>query len=259
MRAMESIPSLFYNTISNKSFEVINFIKDYLSGNNMGKYCKMTPNNLCGRERIMILSNLFKINITEDEYVYNGYILNSSDRVILVDIEKDKLSFSGSFIYASDPKNATTLTYINSFIINKRLLDNIDIESREGNIQIIKLAYNVCRRYFHITMDLEDNNPIARVSGRNNRISSTRRIYENISDNYVFYIDYLITMIMLLDTIFDLKFEDISIVKAAITFNGSNEIINKCFEEIYNYAIDIDPDPKDYIKIFEKALNNKEN
>lgn len=252
--SIESVPTLFYNTISNKCFEVINVIKDYLSGNSMTKYHKITENNLCAKERIMIMSETHeKLGISENNYIYNGYILNSSDRVIILDIEAGGICYSGSFPYVSDPKNPESLKYINSFIINKRILDEIDISTDAGNVQIFRLAYSIAKRYFINALKTE-NNPINIIEKRTYKIISTHSKKYGITNDTIFYVDFLITMIMILDTMFDLKFADIHDVKSAFTFNDTNHVLDNCFEEIYNYSIDTNPDPEDYMKIFKKLF-----
>ena len=252
---MENITVLFYNTISNKSLEMINVIKDYLSGNNMNKYHKIRENNLCAQEKILIFSEMSNIGITENSYIYNGYILNSSDRIIITDMKEGSgISYSGTFAYVSDPKKPESLIYLNSFCFNKQYLDNIDIESDTGNIKIFRLAYNIAGRYFRLSMKTEGN-PINNIEKRTSKIISTggiiRREYAGLTDDPKFYVDYLISMIMVLDASFDLKFSDVNDVKKAIAYN-SNKILDNCFEDIYNYAIDINPDPEDYVKIFRK-------
>lgn len=257
---MENVPALFYNQICNKAFEVIGFVKDYLSNNYMGKYHKMKESNLSTREKIMINLQLSEYGITEDSYVYNGYIMNSSDRIILTNIEKDSMCLGSAFEYVADPKKPESLTYITSFIINKRILDNINLESEDGNIQILKLAYLITKRYF-LDQKITEDTIINRLYKRSNLyytpLYNTEKEYEFITHDGLFYIDYLISAIMVLDTMFDLKFGDINSVKSALMYHGSNNILNTCFTEIYNYAIDVNPDPDDYINIFKKFLNSK--
>lgn len=250
---MENVPTLFYNQISNKAFEVIGFIKDYLSNNYMGKYRKMKESNLCSQERILLLSLKDKIGLSENEYVYNGYILNSSDRIILVDIEKDSSIFYGSFLYVSDPKS-NDFNYINCFIINKKILDEIDPKTDKGTIQILKLAYHIIERYFFAAIKTEDS-VINRIAKRSNSLYKHIINYSAEYDS-IFYIDYLISAIMILDVMFNLKFGDIYNVKSALELAGAkNNIIDNCFEEIYNYSIDMNPDSEDYMTIFKKIFN----
>lgn len=251
---MENVPSLFYNQISNKVFEVISFIKDYLSGNYMGKYRKMKESNLSSQERILLLSIKDKLTLSENEYIYNGYILNNSDRIILADIEKDSSMFYSSFLYVADPKS-NNFNYINCFILNRRYLDNIDPKTDEGTIQILKLACFIVERYFLDSINTEDS-VINRIAKRSNSLYKYSIKYDEKHDS-IFYVNYLISLIMLLDAMFDLKFGDIHNTKAALKLAGAkNNIVENCFEEIYNYSIDVNPDPEDYIKIFKKIFNN---
>lgn len=257
---MENVPALFYNQISNKTFEVIGFIKDYLSDNYMGNYRKMKESNLCSHERIMIICEGNKLKMTESDYIYNGYIMNSSDRVILADIEKDSKIFYGSFLYVPDPKSSD-FSYINSFILNKRIIDNINLKTDEGTIILLNLAYTIAKRYFLSSKRTEDS-VINKLCKRSNLVIDNKiPVYENVTSDVTIYIDYLISMIMILDTMFNLKFGDVQNVKQAIKLNSNtqNQIITKCFEEIYNYAIDVNPDPEDYMNIYKKLFSKVDN
>ena len=258
--SMESVPALFYNIISNRAFEIINFIKDYLSGNNMSKYRPLTEKNLCGREKILLLSKEIKrIGITEESYINNGYILNSADRVIIADLDLKANGtcyasyFSYVAEYVSDPTKSETLKNISCYIFNKRILSEIDTETDAGNIMIFRIAYNIARQCFIKAMNENSAIEIIKNTSRS-AVSTTSKVYANITDDPVFYIDFLISIIMVLDTMFDLKFGDMKDVKAAIP--STNNIIDCCFEEIYNYAIDINPDPDDYKNIFVKLFDD---
>lgn len=256
--AIESVPALFYNIILNRAFEIINFIKDYLSGNNMSKYRPLTEKNLCGREKILLLSKEIKrIGITEESYINNGYILNSADRVIIADLDsKAKGScYTSYFSYVSDPAKSETLKNISCYIFNKKILSEIDTETDAGNIMIFRIAYNIARQCFIKAMNENSAIKIIKNASRS-AVRTTSKVYANITDDPVFYIDFLISIIMILDTIFDLKFGDMKDIKAAIPL--TNNIIDYCFEEIYNYAIDINPDPDDYKNIFVKLFDNIE-
>lgn len=257
--AIESVPALFYNIISNRAFEIINFIKDYLYGN-MSKYRPLTEKNLCGREKILLLSKEIKrIGITEECYINNGYILNSADRVIIADLDsKAKGScYASYFSYVSDPTKSETLKNISCYIFNKKILSEINIETDAGNIMIFRIAYNIARQCFIKAMNENSAIEIIKNASRS-AVITTSKVYANITDDPVFYIDFLISIIMILDTMFDLKFGDMEDIKAAISSVSRNNIIDYCFEEIYNYAIDINPDPDDYKNIFVKLFDNIE-
>lgn len=253
---MESLVNLYYNTVSNRAFEGIRLTREYFADDgNLSGFRKMQPNNLCAQEKIMLMClDKNKINITEDEYISRGYLASNGDRYIFTNINVTGCTgLKSGFTYVADYKNPNSMKYISVFFINR----NIDKDDDE---KIIRLAYYIAKKYFMNCM-MEFANPICIAANRVSynsenliKILSNEPVTHITVDERIFYVDFLITMIMILDVMFDFKFNDFELFKSAIT-NTISDFAANALEAVYNFAIDINPEQSEYMEIFKKILN----
>ena len=258
---MKGLIGLYYNTVSNRAFEGIRLVREYFSEDgNLSGFRKMQPNNLSLDEKIMLMClDKNKINISEDEYIARGYLSSNGDRYIFTDINiTGCVGFKCGFNYVADPKNPNSFKYITVFFINR----NIKPEEDE---KIINLSYYIAKKYFMNYM-VEFANPIHVAANHAccNNMENLLKVMSNepvSSEQFtmqekIFYIDFLITMIMILDVMFDFKFADFETFKSAIA-NSISEFSANILHAVYDYAIDTHPNSDEYLSVFKRIIDNK--
>lgn len=251
---MRNLINLYYNTISNRVFEGIRLIREFFAEDgDMSSFRKLQSSNISLQEKIILLNNDYEIynykiaKLTEEDYINNGYLSSNGDRYIFIDMAEEVTVLNSSFQFVSKTMD-TVIKDINIFIINKKLIDCKD------DSKIIHVCYRIAQVYFVNALN-DINNPIA-ISA--NKYESTD-IFTKKSyslNNKIFYVNYMITVIMILDVMFNFKFNDFYLFKEAV-FKPKYWLNEEVFKEIFEYAIDEYPDDTDYVEIFRKIHDIK--
>ena len=250
---MRNLINLYYNTISNKAFEGIRLVREFFTKDgDMSSFRKLHSSNISLQEKVILTSLDEKLKISEEDYVHNGYLASNGDRYIFV----DNLDFTSIWCtkfqtVTKQPNGTNFISDISIFFISRNLLKNCDDK------RVIYTCYKIAQWYFKISLTDINNSPIAisaYISGSEN-IFDKRGIYGR--DDKIFYVNYLITMIMILDVMFNFKFNDIPLFIESIFTSCPFWLSTEAFKGIFEYAINEQPVDSDYVLIFREII--KEN
>lgn len=249
---MRNLINLYYNAISNKAFEGIRLVREFFTEDgDMSSFRKLRSSNISLQEKVILESLTEKMKISEEEYIHNGYLASNGDRYIFVDnMEYVPIWCSKFQTVIQNPNRTNSISDISIFVISRNLL-------KDSDDKILYTCYRIAQWYFKLSLMDINNSPIAisaYKSGSEN-IFDNRGIYSR--DNMIFYVNYLITIIMILDVMFNFKFNDISLVTNAIFPSCQQWLSSEIFKAIFDYAIDEHPDDSDYVLIFREIF--KEN
>ena len=252
---MRNLINLYYNAISNKAFEGIRLIREFFAEDgDMSSFRKLRPSNISLQEKIILINGDYKVcnykigNLTEENYINNGYLSSNGDRYVFIDMAEEVSVLNSSFQCVSKQINTEVIKDINVFIINKKLMKCKD------DSKIIFACYRIAQVYFVKALN-DINNPIAISANKYESSDIFNKKTYSLNDK-IFYINYMITMIMILDVMFNFKFNDFYMFKEAV-FRPKYWLNEEIFKGIFEYAIDEYPDDDDYVTIFQKIHDIK--
>ena len=254
---MKNLISLYYDSISNKTFEGIKLIREYFSEDgNLSAFRKLRPINVSLQEKIIMINSNKELlkSLNESEYIDNGYISSNGDRYIFLDLDESVTILNTDFQCVTKLGNSQNITTINVFLINKNLA------KYEDDSKFIYACYRIAQTYF-VKALADINSPIyisAKKYNCTDMFDITKHKKGYSLNDKIFYVNYIITLITLLDVFFDFKFSDSDMVKESI-FSKKYWLNDDIFKKIFEYAINKNPEDEDYIQIFKDIKEFSDN